>query len=45
MAGDPPQTPCLILLYTVKTFYKSTVLALKRFIVVEKEQNAPILFI
>jgi len=33
----------LLLLYIVATFYKPTALALKYFIAVEKDQNAPIL--
>jgi len=32
----------LFLLYTAANFYELTVLALKRFTVVEKEENAPI---
>jgi len=35
--GSAP-TPCLLFLYTVTTFYKHTLLALKHFLVVEREQ-------
>jgi len=33
---------CLLLLYTSKNFYKATVLVIKPFIDIEKEQTAPL---
>jgi len=39
--GSAPDS-CLLLLYTITTFYKATVLVIKFFIDIEKEQTAPL---
>jgi len=40
--GSAPES-CLLLLYTITTFYKATALVIKPFIDVEKEQTASLL--
>jgi len=39
--GSAPDS-CLLLLYTITTFYKAIVLVIKPFIDLEKEQTAPL---